>query len=121
MPIDNEITKEELEKLQNESELELIFESQLKSYGYPYEKQFQPFDDRKHRWDFKLSDLYLVDIQGGIWSGGAHVRGKGYTNDCEKLNLASSRGWKPLWFTGDQVKSGEAIEFLREHVFHYPD
>lgn len=38
--------------------------------------------------------MIAVEIQGGVWSGGGHVRGKGYQNDCEKHNAGVMAGWK---------------------------
>jgi hypothetical protein len=35
----------------------------------------------------------LVEVDGGIWTGGRHVNGTGYTNDCVKLNAATALGW----------------------------
>lgn len=66
----------------------------------------------KRRWRFDLAwpDLMLaVEIDGGTWSGGRHVRGKGYEADCEKHNTAALMGWCVLRFTSDMVYRGEAI------------
>lgn len=37
-----------------------------------------------------------VEIDGGTFHGGHHVRGKGYQRDCVKNNLAQSEGWVVL-------------------------
>jgi hypothetical protein len=57
-----------------------------------------------------------VEINGGVWTGGRHIRGVGYQKDLEKLNLAQAAGWRVFQFTPQQFKNGEAGEFL-ENVF----
>jgi very-short-patch-repair endonuclease len=66
----------------------------------------------KRRWRFDLAWpalLLAVEVDGGTWSGGRHVRGRGYEGDCEKLNTATLMGWRVLRFTSDMVNRGEAI------------
>ena len=55
-----------------------------------------------------------VEVQGGTYSGGAHVRGKGYENDCKKGNAARLAGWQVYAFTGAMVYSGEALLIIGE-------
>ena len=55
-----------------------------------------------------------MEIDGGTWSGGRHVRGDGYRRDCEKLNAATLAGWRVLRFVGRQVKTGEAIHTVQQ-------
>jgi len=51
------------------------------------------------RWRADLAHVpakVLVEVDGGIWTGGRHVNGTGYTNDCIKLNAATALGWR-VW------------------------
>lgn len=62
------------------------------------EYKFHP--DRKWRFDFAWPDAMLaVELEGGIWTGGAHTRGKHFVSDCEKYNAATKMGWKILRYT----------------------
>ena len=54
--------------------------------------------------------MILVEVEGGIWSGGRHTRGKGYLGDMEKYNAATVMGYQVLRFSTEQVKSGLAIQ-----------
>ena len=54
----------------------------------------------------------LGEYEGGIWTGGAHTRGKHYQSDCEKYNAAALRGFAVYRFTYDMVKSGLAVSTL---------
>ena len=35
----------------------------------------------------------IIELDGGVWSGGRHTRGQGFINDCAKLNAATALGW----------------------------
>ena len=64
---------------------------------------------RRNAWpDHKLA----VEIEGGAWIGGRHVRGSGFMNDMEKYNELTLMGWSLLRFTPRQVKNGEAVGTL---------
>ena len=69
---------------------------------------------RRFRFDFAWPELHIaVEVEGGVWSGGRHTRGKGYTRDLEKYNLATLHGWKVYRFTTQDVTSGTAISFMK--------
>jgi len=73
---------------------------------------------RRFRWDYAIQEIrVLIEIQGGIWSGGAHGRGTGIMRDMEKLNYAASHGWRCLQYTPQQfcdcVKVIEDLENCR--------
>jgi len=43
-------------------------------------------------------------LDGGVYSGGGHVRGKGYESNREKDNLAIELGWVVLHYTSKQLR-----------------
>lgn len=60
----------------------------------------------KRRWRFDYAHPALkiaIEIEGGIYSGGRHTRGKGFINDMEKYNVAIIDGWKLLRYTPQQI------------------
>lgn len=80
----------------------------------PPESEYRFLDDRRFRFDFAWpSRMVAVEVEGGVWTGGRHNRGSGYIKDCEKYNLAALAGWKVLRFTGEHMKSGEALGWLQ--------
>lgn len=97
-----------------ESNLERLFRIQLTANGvedYVQEKQFHP--TRRWRLDFAwTNEKIAVEIQGGTWSKGRHVRGSGMKGDCEKYSEAAILGWRIIFATTEHVKSGEAVEWL---------
>jgi very-short-patch-repair endonuclease len=69
---------------------------------------------RKWRFDFAwLSEKVAVEIEGGSWSGGRHVRGSGFERDCEKYNQAAFENWRVFRFPTAWVMDGRAIAFMR--------
>jgi hypothetical protein len=83
---------------------------QLKLAGLPDAKKEFVFHKRR-RWRFDLAWpelLIAVEVEGGVWVGGRHVRGEGYEMDCEKYNEAQLMGWMVLRFTPGMVKRGKA-------------
>lgn len=68
---------------------------------------------RDWRFDFAWPDLKVaVEVDGGIWSRGRHVRGSGYADGCRKKNFATSLGWSVFTFTPSMIENGEAISLL---------
>lgn len=103
------------EKVPNEFEAKLARE--LKTLKIKFEQEFYFHPDRKWRADFHLIDKkILVEVEGGIWSGGRHTRGKGYLRDLEKYNAATMMGFQVIRFSTDQVKSGHAIQQIEKMV-----
>lgn len=103
------------EKVPNEFEAKLARE--LKTLKIKFEQEFYFHPDRKWRADFHLIDKkILVEVEGGIWSGGRHTRSKGYLGDMEKYNAATMMGFQVIRFSTDQVKSGHAIQQIEKMV-----
>ena len=134
MSIENEITAEEYAKALKKAEREKwerVLTFQLKAEGFylgedpenllsgEYAREYEFHPDRDWRFDFIIAKetMILVDIQGGIWSKGSHVRGGGYTNDIGKMNAATALGWAVYWFTSEMIESGEAIQFVKDKIW----
>ncbi len=60
-----------------------------------------------------------IEIHGGVWTQGRHVRGKGFLADLEKLNAAQMLGITVLQLGTDQVNDahvGELADFARRKM-----
>lgn len=95
------------------SELEQAFLFYVDALGLPkpdQEWRFHP--DRRWRFDFAWPDrMVAVECEGGIWSGGRHVRGGGFEKDCQKYNAAAALGWTVLRVTAGMLDK-DALGFL---------
>lgn len=78
------------------------------------------FCHRKFRLDFAyVPSLYAVEIHGGVWVGGRHTSGAGFTKDCEKTRWAGYCGWTifPMSTSDINHKSiKELADFFRGHT-----
>ena len=94
----------------------LVFQLQLSDLPAP-QKEFLFHRRRKWRFDLAWPDLLIaVEIEGGVWTNGRHVRGEGYEKDCEKYNEAQMLGWMVLRFTPGMIKRGKAGALLEKVI-----
>ncbi len=87
-------------------------------YGIPepiYEHQFH--DTRKWRFDIawtSVQHMVALECQGGLFSGGAHVRGAAVLREHEKYNHACCLGWRILYTTPEKLCTLETAEFVKK-------
>ena len=68
------------------------------------EYRFHP----KRKWRFDCAweaEKVAVELHGGLWSGGAHVRAHGVQRDLQKHNAAVLLGWRVLYFSTDDLNT----------------
>ena len=91
-----------------------LLATQCSHVGLPLpmrEWEFHPF--RKWRFDCAWVQHWLaLEIDGGAFVGGRHTTGKGFRDDCEKLNEAACLGWRVIRVLPEQVKSGQALGWI---------
>jgi very-short-patch-repair endonuclease len=96
---------------------EIVFESYLRSKRLVFEKEYRFDSSRRWRFDYAIPAWKIaVEIEGGVWSGGRHTSGAGFTKDCEKYNSATCHGWKVLRFTTSQFTNGDYARFIEEII-----
>lgn len=67
---------------------------------------------RKWRFDYAfLGHQVAIEIEGGIYTNGRHVRGQGFAEDMSKYNSATMLGWRVLRYQPENLM--EAIADLR--------
>lgn len=90
------------------------------------EYRFDP--ERKWRFDFAWPDASIgkwgsencelrplaLEVNGGIFSAGAHVRGAALMREYEKLNRAAVLGWRILFVTPDQLCLTSTADMIRQ-------
>lgn len=66
------------------------FTTVLQAVGLPPPvPEYRFASPRRWRFDYAWPDLRLaLEVEGGTWTGGRHVRGHGYERDCEKYGEA---------------------------------
>src|SRR5579859_4411089 len=98
------------------SGLESLLLLHMAAYGLPVpEQQVRFHPTRRWRFDFAwpAAGRLAVEVDGGTWSSGRHVSGRGFEADCCKINEATLLGWRVLRFTRGMVESGQAVEMIQ--------
>lgn len=98
------------------SELEETFALQVRAIKLPKPvREYRFHEKRRFRFDFAWPELKIaVEVDGGTFSGGRHVRGLGHRTDAIKFNLAACSGWSVLRGDKKMVNSGELLQSLKE-------
>lgn len=100
------------------SKHELALIEALATSGLPRPVEEHRFDEqhgRKWRFDFAWPDHKVaLEVEGGVFSGGRHVRGAGFKADCEKYNAAVMQGWRVLRFVPGTGWINAALWALKE-------
>uniref|UniRef100_A0A6M3K241 DUF559 domain-containing protein n=1 Tax=viral metagenome TaxID=1070528 RepID=A0A6M3K241_9ZZZZ len=98
------------------SGLELQFLAQVRSARIPEpRREFRFHPVRRWRFDFAWpAHMIAVEVEGGVYSRGRHVRGVGFEKDAEKYNESARLGWRVFRFTAGMLDRNEAIPILRD-------
>lgn len=95
---------------------EFTFEQQCIADKLPdFEREYRFHVKRQFRFDFAWPQFKVaLEVDGGIFSHGAHGRPMNILRDMEKSNLATFDGWHVLHYTPAQVKVGLAIAGIKQ-------
>jgi very-short-patch-repair endonuclease len=75
------------------------------------EYRFHPV--RKFRWDWAWPEHRLaLEVEGGVWSGGAHGRGTGIVRDMAKSTLAAEEGWRIIRVTPSNLATEATMDSI---------
>jgi len=81
--------------------------------GIPYEREYRFAPPRRWRLDFAFLDHQLaVEVEGGVWVTGRHVRPSGFIKDIEKYNALTLLGWRLLRVVPAMIEDGEALRLI---------
>lgn len=100
-------------------EAELLAQIVLAGLPIP-EREVCLIPGRRFRTDFFFPEARLaVEVDGGVWTGGRHTTGQGFTQDCEKTNELTLLGYRVLRVTPEHIRSGKALAWIERglHLF----
>ena len=90
---------------------------QCNAYNLFHEREYRFHPVRRWRFDLAFPDIKLaVEVECGLYVGGRHSRGEGFEKDLEKYGEAQRMGWTVYRCSPRMVKSGGAIETIRDLV-----
>ena len=101
--------------MSNHSAAEDLLAAQMRLAGLPEpQRQARFVPGRRFAADFAWREYGLiVEVQGGGHGYGRHHRAAGYAGDCARMAHAVELGWRVLYITPDQVRSGEALHWVQ--------
>lgn len=87
------------------------------SIGAECVKEYRFYKPRKWRFDYALP-LYKIalEVEGGVWTQGRHVRPQGFLSDMQKYNTAALLGWRVFRTTPDKLVTGDTILLLKSAI-----
>lgn len=95
------------------SYLEQEFEAMIRLFKIP--QPLREYNFHSFRFDFAWPAVKVcVEVDGGTFCGGNHVRGKGYQKDCIKSNLAHLQGWIVLRADREMVGTEEFAKIVKK-------
>lgn len=101
------------------SKLERDFELRWRALGNApalvREHRFAP--PRRWRFDFAHPGTRVaIELEGGVWSGGRHTRGGGFSADCAKYNAAALAGWTVFRLTAEMLSDWVLLRRIAEFI-----
>ncbi len=91
-------------KAQGESLVRLFLLHWRAVEGPALEREVRFDASRRWRFDFAhVASKVAVELEGGVFTNGAHVRGKHFEEDCAKYNAATAQGWRVFRLTRDMI------------------
>lgn len=80
-------------------------------------KEYRFYKPRKWRFDYALPAYKIaVEVEGGVWTGGRHIRPQGFLGDIEKYNTAALLGWRVFRTTPDRLVSTSTLQLLKSAI-----
>ena len=67
-------------------------------------KEYKFHPKRRWRFDYAIPEHKIaLEVEGGVWTGGRHIRAQGFLGDMEKYNTATLMGWRVFRTTPDDL------------------
>ena len=94
----------------------LPFQNLCRSMAIPIpEPEYRFAPPRRWRIDWAWpTHKVALEVEGGVWSGGRHTRGKGFLGDCEKYNTLACMGWRLIRVTPQMMDKGDVFDWLHK-------
>lgn len=90
--------------------------------GPRLETEYRFHPKRRWRADYcHVATKTIIELEGGIYSGGRHTRGQGYRNDCEKYNAATLDNYAVIRLATGMVQPDiikEIIDWIKKRHCH---
>ena len=80
-------------------------------------KEYRFHPKRMWRFDYAIPEHKVaLEVEGGVWTNGRHIRAQGFLGDMEKYNTATLMGWKVLRTTPDDLYKLATLKMIKSAV-----
>ena len=80
-------------------------------------KEYKFHPTRRWRFDYALPQHKIaLEVEGGVWTGGRHIRPQGFLGDIEKYNTAALMGWRVFRTTPDELIRTSTLNLLKQAI-----
>ena len=80
-------------------------------------KEYRFYSPRMWRFDYALPAYKIaIEVEGGVWTQGRHVRPRGFLGDMEKYNTATLLGWRVFRTTPSKLITGSTLQLLKNAI-----
>lgn len=80
-------------------------------------KEYKFHPTRRWRFDYAIPEHKIaLEVEGGVWTGGRHIRAQGFLGDMEKYNTATLMGWRVFRTTPDELYKSATINMLKNAI-----
>lgn len=109
-------SKKSGKKKRKRSTAETLLETVLAAEGFSgWVTEHKFHKTRKWRFDFAWPDLKIaVEVEGGAFIRGRHMRPSGFIADCEKYSVAAIEGWTVIRVVPRRDWIPEAIDLISQ-------
>lgn len=95
--------------LQTEPKAVHFIKKALQGAGISYETEYYFAKPRMFRFDIAVPEMMLaIEYEGLAYKKTGHTTSEGYTKNCEKYNLAASKGWRLYRYTFKNYRDFES-------------
>ena len=106
---------EAMRYLIQEGMVDIFVEFCKKQLGEAPAKEYVFHPVRKWRFDYAfLGAKIALEVEGGVYTGGRHIRPKGFLGDVDKYNAAAVMGWRVLRVVPDRLRTFATIEMIKD-------
>lgn len=98
-----------------ENMVDIFVEFCKKQLGEAPAKEYVFHPVRKWRFDYAFPEAKIaLEVEGGVYTGGRHIRPKGFLGDVDKYNAAAVMGWRVLRVVPDRLRTFDTIKMIRD-------
>ncbi|MDL2310269.1 endonuclease domain-containing protein [Parabacteroides sp. OttesenSCG-928-B22] len=85
--------------------------------GIEVVKEFLFHPTRKWRFDYAIPEHKIaIEVEGGVFTRGRHVRPQGFLGDIEKYNAGTLLGWRIFRVTPDSLLRTKTLNLIKEAI-----